>query len=448
MAIELNIDGLVGPTHNYAGLSFGNIASAKNKGKMANPKAAALQGISKMRALIERGIPQALMPPHERPFIPMLKQIGFSGSDSAVLESAWKSDPTLVANMSSAAAMWTANAATFSPSIDCDDAKAHITPANLVAMPHRSIESVTTCRLLRKVFKSEEHFTVHDALPPGDLFGDEGAANHNRLAADHGSKGLEIFVYGRRALAAQNTQTRFPGRQTFEASKAVARWHKLHEASTLHAKQNDVAIDAGAFHNDVVCVANGPVLLYHELAFDDANELTSNIRKASEPLGFDPVFISAENTEFSIEDAVKSYFFNSQLVTGVNGDMFLVLPIDAAENVAAKRFADACVAGNNPIKEAIFLDVRQSMRNGGGPACLRLRVQLTDTERDAIHQPVIMDQEKLLVIEDWVSKHYRDRLLPEDIGDPALMRESQSALDELTQILELGSIYHFQCKPE
>ena len=27
MAYEVNFDGLVGPTHNYAGLSYGNVAS-------------------------------------------------------------------------------------------------------------------------------------------------------------------------------------------------------------------------------------------------------------------------------------------------------------------------------------------------------------------------------------------------------------------------------------
>ena len=50
-AREFNFDGLVGPSHNYAGLSFGNVASFSNVKSASNPKQAALQGLAKMRAL-------------------------------------------------------------------------------------------------------------------------------------------------------------------------------------------------------------------------------------------------------------------------------------------------------------------------------------------------------------------------------------------------------------
>ena len=444
MTREINIDGLVGPTHNYGGMSFGNLASANNKGQTSNPRSAALQGLQKMRQLIDLGLTQAVMPPQERPFMSGLKKLGFTGNDADVLQAAYKVSPALVSNYSSASCMWTANAATVSPSADTADGKVHFTPANLTAMPHRSIEGPQAETILKAIFADESAFTIHAPLPANTLFGDEGAANHNRLSATHADKALEMFVYGREALNADDKPSKFPGRQTLEASQIVARSHKLKSDNTLFVRQSNSAINAGAFHNDVVCVANGPVLLFHETAFDDYIGLEDTLKRAAEPLGFVPHMVMAKNADFPIEDAIKSYFFNSQLLTLPNGKMALVLPADAEENVASKQFADACVSGDNPIDQNIFMDLRQSMRNGGGPACLRLRVQLTDDELAKMHQPVIMSHQKIDRLEDWVKTHYRDALVVEDLGDPKLLDEARSALDELTQILELGSMYEFQ----
>lgn len=436
-SVELNIDGLVGPTHNYAGLSFGNVASAGNKGNASNPREAALQGLEKMRTLVKMGLPQAVMPPHARPLTHYLKQIGFKGSDSAVHESAWKANPSLVANLMSASPMWTANAATVSPSVDTADGQVHLTTANLVAMPHRSVEAPQTQRLLKAILPKAE---VHSALPSNTVFGDEGAANHNRMCQSHDQEGLEIFVYGREAFR-DTQQTRFPGRQTLEASKAVARLHQLDEGKTLYLRQSAKAIDAGAFHNDVVCVTNGTVMFYHKDAFDDVGAMQKAVRAKAAPLGFEPEFLMAD---MPLQDAISSYLFNSQLLSLPNGTMALILPKDAEETPSAKAFVDHCLSGNNPIAEAHYLDLRQSMRNGGGPACLRLRVQLTDEELTQVHSPMLMDDSKILELEGWVKRHYRDRLVKDDLGDPALMTECRAALDELTQLLSLGAIYDFQ----
>ena len=448
MSVELNIDGLVGPTHNYAGLSYGNVASLNNKGVVSNPRAAALQGLSKMRTLINLGIPQALMPPHERPFLPMLKQLGFEGASNNIVRNAWDNSPELMANLCSASSMWTANAATVSPSRHCLDGRVHFTPANLTAMPHRSIEAQTTRRILKTIFRDTDYFEVHEPLPSNSIFGDEGAANHNVLSRSHDRRGLEIFVYGQHALRSNEDKTKFPGRQTFEASEAVARSHGVLQDSTVFIKQNPAAIDAGAFHNDVVGVANGPVLFYHEQAFVNNSELRKELVRKAETYDFEPIFLEASKAEMSLQDAVKSYVFNSQIVTRADGGMSIILPGEAEENKAASRFVDKCIAENNPIKDAIYLDLRESMQNGGGPACLRLRVSLTQTELSNIHQPVIMNNERLTKVEAWVNRHYRDRLSPSDLADPALVFETQQALDELTQILDIGSFYHFQYNGE
>lgn len=448
MSCELNFDGLVGPTHNYAGLSFGNTASAHNAGRVSNPRAAALQGLAKMRKLVRLGVAQAVLPPQERPFLPTLRKIGYTGSDASIVHRAWLDNPKLLANFSSASAMWAANAATVSPSADCSDRCVHITPANLGAMPHRSIEPTTTARALSRAFNDERFFVVHDPLPTSPIFGDEGAANHNRLCAEHGASGIEIFIDGRTALDADQMKSSFPGRQTNEANRAIALRHKLFPEYCVFARQNIKAIDMGAFHNDVVCVANERVMMFYEMAFEDLARLSDDIKRAAELLEFEPILIQASEREFPLKDVIASYFFNSQLVTLQNGTMALILPTGAAELRTARDFAERCLADETPISELHYMDVRQSMANGGGPACLRLRVVLNDTEAARLHQPLIMDDAQLDELEQWVTRHYRDRLAPEDLSDPALLQETQSALDEVTQILNLGTFYHFQCHDE
>ncbi|HEY1628343.1 MAG TPA: N-succinylarginine dihydrolase, partial [Tepidisphaeraceae bacterium] len=196
---EINFDGIVGPTHNYAGLSFGNVASMQSKSAVSNPRRAALEGLAKMKFLMDLGVRQAVLPPQERPHLPTLRKLGFAGSDGEILEKVHRKHPALLAAMSSASSMWAANAATVSPSADCGDGRVHFTLANLISNVHRAIETEATSRVLRAIFADEKHFMVHDALPAAVQFADEGAANHVRLCADHASAGVEVFVYGRMA---------------------------------------------------------------------------------------------------------------------------------------------------------------------------------------------------------------------------------------------------------
>lgn len=448
MTVELNIDGLIGPTHNYAGLSFGNIASHKNKGVISNPRSAALQGLNKVRTLINLGVPQAIMPPHERPFLPLLKQLGFQGRLQNIVTNAWATSPELMANLCSASSMWTANAATVSAGLNCHDRKVHLTPANLAAMPHRSIEPATTRRMLKTIFRNDEFFEIHEPLPSNRLFGDEGAANHNVLSHLDRTRGLEVFVYGQHGLRPDDRKTKFPGRQTREASEAIARSHGLSPDSVMFVEQSAAAIDAGAFHNDVVCVMNGPVVFYHEEAFSRSDEFRTQLITKADKLEFTPIFLEASSDELSLRDAVRSYVFNSQVVTLEDGTMAIILPSEVAETPAAFNFVQKCIEANNPLSQAIYVDIRESMQNGGGPACLRLRVPLTQTELAEVHGPIIMDNAKLDHLESWVNRHYRDRLSPNDLADPQLVTETQCALDELTQILKIGSFYDFQYNEE
>ncbi|WP_336365883.1 N-succinylarginine dihydrolase [Marinobacter sp. C2H3] len=441
-AVEANFDGLVGPTHNYAGLSWGNVASKSNVNAVSNPREAALQGLAKMKRLADRGYVQGVLPPHERPHVPTLRRLGFTGSDAEVLASAARKAPELLAAVSSASAMWTANAATVSPSADTADHRVHFTPANLGAKFHRSIEHVVTGRALKAIFSDEGYFAHHPALPPVAQFGDEGAANHTRLCAGYGDPGVELFVYGRCAFNdAAPAPTRYPARQTLEASRAIARMHGLRDRNRVFAQQNPAAIDAGVFHNDVIAVGNGNTLFYHELAFLDEAAVLADLRARLTGTDLHAVRVSSEDVP--LEDAVASYLFNSQLLNAPDG-MVLAVPGECREIASVSRYLDALVGDGGPITSVEVFDVKQSMRNGGGPACLRLRVVLTDDERAALNSGVILTDSLYERLTAWVEAHYRDELTQDDLADPMLLDEVHKALDELTGILGLGSIYDFQ----
>jgi len=413
--VEINFDGLIGPTHNYAGLSFGNIASATNAGQVARPRLAALQGLAKMRALMDLGLPQGFLLPHERPNPHVLRDLGFAGTDAEVCAAAWAADPGLLRNVSAASAMWTANAATISPAPDTRDGRCHLSVANLSTMLHRSIEAPETEATLRTVFADARHFAVHGPVPA--RLGDEGAANHMRLCAHHGAPGVEVFVYGEQRPGG------FPARQDRRAFEAIARRHGLDPARTLFAQQSVAAIDAGAFHNDVVAVANETVLFTHEQAFEDPQALYDAIR-ARLP---EAVVVEVPASRVSLADAIRSYLFNSQLVTLPDGGMALVLPGEAEETPAVWRWLQELVAGNGPIRRLIVKDVRESMRNGGGPACLRLRVAVDEAALAAIDSRFLLDEGKWEALHRLVEAHWPETIAPDDLGDPAMWDAAWSA---------------------
>ncbi|HTS21996.1 MAG TPA: N-succinylarginine dihydrolase [Casimicrobiaceae bacterium] len=441
-AIEVNFDGLPGPTHNYSGLAEGNLASERHKSLVSNPREAALQGLAKMKALADRGFVQAVLPPHARPDVAALRALGFEGDDAAVLRVAAREAPQTLAACSSAAAMWVANAATVSPSADTSDGRVHFTPANLVSHFHRSLEAPVTTRVLRAIFADPRRFAVHEALPAAAQLGDEGAANHSRFAADAAAPGVELFVYGRSGLDAGASQPRrFPARQTREASEAVARRHGLAAQRTVLAQQHPDAIDAGVFHNDVIAVGAGTTLFCHERAFVDQARVLDTLAARIGP-AFTPIVVT--DREVTLERAVATYLFNSQLLSRAEGGLLLVAPAECSEDAAVGALLARLTSGDGPIREVLTFDLRQSMHNGGGPACLRLRVVLTDEERAAIGVRVWLDDALHDELVAWVGRNYRDRLAPADLADPALLDESRSALDELSRMLQLGSVHPFQ----
>jgi succinylarginine dihydrolase len=414
----------------------------KHKLSASNPRRAALEGLEKMKFVASLGVKQAVLPPHERPHLPTLRRLGFAGSDADVLAAARQSDPTLLAMVSSASAMWTANAATVCPSADSDDHNVHFTPANLVSTFHRSIETHGTQSILSRIFADEKHFAHHDPLPCGMDFADEGAANHTRLWQHDSLAGLQIFTYGRDAQTPQ--KTKFPARQSLQACRAIAHLHQL-SPITMYFKQTLQAIDAGAFHNDVVCVGHRNVLLLHEQTWEMQPIALRQIAEVFQQVSKQPLHVLEFGEQvLPLKDAIGTYLFNSQIVTLPDESMALIAPIECRENRRVRKLIDDIVSGSNPISVVHYVDVRQSMCNGGGPACLRLRVMLMDEELAAMHQGVIFTDALYESLKEWINKHYREKLSSEDLADPKLLEESREALDELSRLLGLGNIYSFQ----
>ncbi len=412
--VEINFDGIVGPSHNYAGLSLGNIASASHGGDVSYPRAAALQGLEKMRGNLARFGHQGFFLPLPRPNNALLRRLAVDeATPRQLLAAAW-----------SASSMWTANAATVSPAPDTNDGRCHLTPANLVTMLHRGQEWPDTKRMLDIAFGNSAHFAVHDAVPPS--FGDEGAANHMRLCEGHGSQGVEVFVYGR-------SGGKFPARQHEQASRAVARLHRLDPAKCVFIEQNPTAIEAGAFHNDVVAVANEHVLFTHAEAFADQLGAYDAMRAAFPALEV----VEVPSDAVSIEEAIRTYLFNAQLVTQPSGGMALIVPEECRESASVWAWCESMLASNGPIREVIPVDVRQSMANGGGPACLRLRVVC---EPATVDPRFLLSDAKADVMASVIEGNWPEQIDPVDIGTKSLANTVIAARNALLTALELTEL--------
>jgi succinylarginine dihydrolase len=411
---EINFDGIVGPSHNYSGLSLGNLAATSHAGNVSYPKAAAMQGLYKMRHNLGLGLAQGFLLPLLRPNNNFFNSLNAnSDTDSRLTSAAW-----------SASAMWVANAATVSPAADTGDGLCHLTPANLVTMPHRAQERPDTARQLAVVFSDKAHFRLHAPVPSS--FGDEGAANHMRLCCNHSASGLELFVYGRAGGP-------FPARQHEQASRAIARGHLLDPDAVLFIEQNPTAIAAGAFHNDVVAVANENVLFVHELAFADPDTTYAAIRDKMP----EAEIVVVPDAVVSLAEAIRSYLFNAQLVTLPSGEMALIVPLEAWQMPSVRTFLDTLLAGNGAIRQVLPVDVRESMSNGGGPACLRLRV---------VADPATVDPRFMLSnamadrIEAIIKTHWPDQIDPQDLGQDRLTKQVVSARLTLLEALNLSEL--------
>ncbi len=389
----IQLDGLPGPTHGFGGLSPGNLASRAHAGAVSSPRRAARQALAKMRTVLELGMAQAFLPPLPRPDLDLLERTA-----------GWE-DPWLLRLACSSAFVWTANAGTIAAG---DDGVYRLMVANLAALPHRQREAPGRWAQLTALLPG---VPVLPPLPSHPAWGDEGAANHTTVTGPRGT--CEVFVVGREA---GETRTGHPARQTREASAAVAR--RMGIRAPRLVRQHPAAIDAGAFHNDVVMVGEGDRLLIHPLAWEDQEAVLADLEQRCGPLRVAVV------QDFDLDQAVKSYLFNSQLLLTDNG-WVLVAPIqcqDGPPRAAIRRLLD-----DGFIDRVVFVDLAESMMGGGGPACLRLRLPVPP---GALNPGIVVDELRIQALEAWVDRHYRDRLTEDDLRDRTLWQEAAAALED------------------
>ena len=433
---EVNFNGIPGPTHLFSGLAMGNLASISNQGQLSCPQKAALQSLEKIKFLAGLGSVEAIIPPHRRPYLDILDFYSYEGSPIEKIIQAYSADPKTFRAIFSSSSMWTANAATVTPSLDSTDKKVHITPANLKTNFHRSFESSVNYRIIRKIFNSK-YFSIHAPLNTSNP--DEGAANHTRLAPRHGSKGVELFVYGDQAGDDINP-LKFSARQSYSASLQLSELHQLDPSALIFACQSATAINAGVFHNDVISTGNENLFIYHEKSFKDCSNIIDELKQKYKSTCHDDLFvIKIRSEDLSLEDAVKSYLFNSQIISlEAPYRMVLVAPEESRANLFAKKIIDKLIADkSNPIQEVYFFDLNESMKNGGGPACLRLRVVLSDQEKESCNQRFFFDDKLFERMGNWIMDYYPVGLRAETLLQRDFYKKTQKAFDELELIFEI-----------
>lgn len=418
---EVIFIGLSGTTHHYGGLSSDNVASDMNRGSESSPKQAALQVVALAHYLCSLGIVVGILPPQLRPYLLILQENGFT-VDSAPLEK--------LEQASSSSFMWAANAATVTPILDNADGSLHLTTANLHTNPHRCIEAQATHNILTQIFQHVPNSIVHPPLNATEGFLDEGAANHMRLSPAHNEIGLNVFVYGKR--------------QNLAASQAIAKNHKIPQVQTLFLQQNMEVISKGVFHNDVIAVSNKNLLLVHARAYENGLADIARIEAAYNALHPQNrlQLIVVGDDDLSVEEAVHSYFFNSQIVTKQNGKMVVIAPMELKTlygGKAAHLMERICASAENSIDKIQYLDLRQSMRNGGGPACLRLRIPLSQLQIAALRENtrVIVDYAMLSKLEKLIERYYTETLTPEGLRNPELYDNCKSLLAELSILMKV-----------
>jgi succinylarginine dihydrolase len=201
----------------------------------------------------------------------------------------------------------------------------------------------------------------------------------------------------------------------------------------LFVQQSEDAIAAGAFHNDVVAVANERVLFTHERAFAEKDTFYADLRTTL-PEG---EIVEVPANRVSLADAIQSYLFNAQLVTLPDGGMALILPTEARDNVPVWGWLQEMVAGNGPIRQLVPVDVRQSMANGGGPACLRLRVVCDAADVDP---RFLADEAKLDAISVVITQYWPEAIDPTELRSPTLWADIRRARAALLSTLSLDAL--------
>ena len=169
-------------------------------------------------------------------------------------------------------------------------------------------------------------------------------------------------------------------------------------------------------------------MLIHERAWENQAATLHRIRARVPDLR---VF-QVSSRDLSLEQAVTSYLFNSQLLETSDG-WLLNAPIECADG-AARMVVDR-LERDGFVDRVRFNDLRQSMDGGGGPACLRLRLPLTEDEFRLLPETLMMTEERVEKLRSWVKKWYPSILRIEDLADAGFARRARKCSQALVEVL-------------
>ncbi|MEM7558560.1 MAG: N-succinylarginine dihydrolase, partial [Planctomycetota bacterium] len=174
--------------------------------------------------------------------------------------------------------------------------------------------------------------------------------------------------------------------------------------------------------------------------------MLASLHFASQPL----CRIEVSQAELPMEEAVASYFFNSQLLSpsqleGSEGlddfryedsGMVLVCPGQCLEIDSARQLIERLIADpGNPISAVHYVTLAESMANGGGPACLRLRVSLCEEELAQVDSRFRVTPESLDKLRSVIEREYPDRLVGSDFLNADCRQQIRKATECLRSAL-------------
>jgi len=117
--------------------------------------------------------------------------------------------------------------------------------------------------------------------------------------------------------------------------------------------------------------------------------------------------------------------------------MTLVVPSECQDNQPVWNWLQQMLAGNGPIRHVKVVDVRQSMANGGGPACLRLRVV---ADPATVDPRFMLDDAKAEAMEKVVAEFWPEQINPADIGSESLAATIRTARAQMLDLLGLTEL--------
>ena len=369
MLKQVFIDCMPGPTNHFGGHAFGNMASMTAKGQHSNPKKAALEWIEKINKLKKIGAYQLILPPHRRPLAHYLKH------------------PQL--NELSSGFIWMANAGHFIPNSDTSKRYHQFIPANMNATYHRKYEHMFNTYWIKQILKNIPH-QLHGPLSSDD----EGAANTVRLW--NKDIGIHVAVYGHK-------NTHFPSRQNEDSIKELQ--EKTNILTLFKLQQKSIAIDHGVFHNDVICFGFKNTLFCHEHAFENQNEKLNNLKKIfHQKTNENLTIIEIKESELTLDECISTYLFNSQVIIQKN-NIILLCPSTVKRNNKSLSITNQWQQ-KGYFSDVQYIDIKSSLMNGGGPACLRLCMYLNGNEIKKIPKQFWASENKIKELTKFINTEY------------------------------------------